>query len=278
MSPMSLLMPALALLSVVSAGIGGVLWARLRRLRQAAAGEASGLRRRLAELQERCDELARLAARDPVTGVWNHRHLQQTLEREVERRARRQKPGERVPELAVVLLEVDGFEAVTAEHGRDRARAVLRDLAQRLTVEVRRSDVLGLVGGTEFLVVLPDTGAAGAAKVAERLCWAVRRHRLLDFAVDPVDPQERPRPTANGLLATAGIAVLPDDGGHPVPLLRAADRALAAAKQQGAVQRRGTGSGRHGSVSPCAAPGPSAQSGPARSVAAVVVPGEVRRS
>lgn len=178
----------------------------------------------------------------------------------------------------MVLLEVDGFEAVTAEHGRDRARAVLRDLAQRLTVEVRRSDVLGLVGGTEFLVVLPDTGAAGAAKVAERLCWAVRRHRLLDFTVDPVDPQERPRPTANGLLATAGIAVLPDDGGHPVPLLRAADRALAAAKQQGAVQRRGTGSGRHGSVSPCAAPGPSAQSGPARSVAAVVVPGEVRRS
>jgi diguanylate cyclase (GGDEF)-like protein len=276
---MSLLMAALALVSALLAAVGGILATRLRRLRRAASGQAAALRRRLAELQAQCDELARLAARDPVTGVWNHRHLQQTLEREVERCARRQRPGQRTAdgagEVAVVLLEIEGFDAVTEQHGRGRAQAVLRDLAQRLTVEVRRTDVLGHVGGTEFLVVLPDTGAAGAAKVAERLCWAVRRHRLLDWTVDPVAPDQPPRPTANGLLATAGIAVLPGDGEHPVPLLRAADRALTAAK---AAHGRGGPSNRQGSVSACVGPGPSVQSGTARSVTAAIVPGEARRS
>ncbi|GAA1985627.1 GGDEF domain-containing protein [Kitasatospora viridis] len=276
---MSPLVPAIALLSAPLAGLSGLLCCRLRGTRRAAALEVRELTGELARLREQCEELSRSAARDPLTGVWNQRHLQLTLEREVQRCQRRVRPGEPAPELAVVLLEIDGFEAVTAEHGRTRAQAVLRDLAQRLTVEVRRTDVLGHCGGTGFLVVLPDTGAAGAAKVAERLCWTVRRHRLLDWRVDPVRPEPDlpPRPAGNGLRAFAGTAVLPADGGHPVPLLRAADRSLAAAKRAWAAARsRDSGSQRHGNLSPCVGPGALAHPDAARSVAAVPVPGEVR--
>ncbi|WP_327068486.1 GGDEF domain-containing protein [Kitasatospora sp. NBC_01250] len=266
--PAALLVQASALLSAPLAGFGVLLAVRLRRATGAGAARESRLRGRLAELERQCEELARSAARDPLTGVWNLGHLQLTLEREVER-CRRQPEAER-RQLAVVLLEIDGFEALNAEHGRDRGQVILRDLAQRLSVEVRRSDTLGRYGGTEFLVVLPDTGAAGAAKVAERLCWTVRRHRLLDWSGAPWS--EKPAPGGgNGLRASAGIAVLPADGGHPVPLLRAADRSLAAAKRRGLPEAQSwtRRSERHGNLSPCTAPAPTAQVGATRIVAAV---------
>ncbi|GAA1247938.1 hypothetical protein GCM10009665_43560 [Kitasatospora nipponensis] len=275
--PTSLLVQALALLGAPLAGLTGVLGLRLRRAATLGADREAGLRERVAELEERCAELARVAAHDPLTGVWNHRHLQLTLEREVER-CRRRAPeaaagargGPAAPRsVAVVLLEIEGFEAVNAEHGRGRGQAMLRDLAQRLSLEVRRTDTLGRYGGTEFLVVLPDTGAAGAAKVAERLCWTVRRHRLLDWSPDPWAADPAP-PLGNGLSAAAGVAVLPGDGTHAVPLLRAADRALALAKrpQPPLVGR--------GNLSACAGPGPAALPGTAANRAAVAVAGEGR--
>jgi diguanylate cyclase (GGDEF)-like protein len=268
---MALLVPSLALSGLLLTALVGLLATRLVRLRRAAAAREAELGARLAELEAECTELARTAARDPLTGVWNHRHLQLTLEREAHR-CQRPRPGaESAPELSVVLLEIEGFEAINAEHGRHRAQAVLRDLAQRLSLEVRRSDTLGRYGGTEFLVVLPDTGAAGAAKVAERLCWAVRRHRLLDWAGHPWQAQS-PVAGGNGLRAVAGTAVLPA-GGHPVPLLRAADRSLAEAKR---AQARAALPSRHGNLSPCAGPGPTAPTGAARPVAAVTGADEVR--
>ncbi len=134
------------------------------------------------------------------------------------------------------MLEISGFEAIAAEHGRGRGNAMLRDLVQRLGMEIRRSDTLGRYGGQEFLVLLPDTGVEGAVQVAERLIWSVRRHRLLDWSSGPREP----RPAdGNGLTAAVGIAVLPRDGAHAALLLRAADRALTEAKQAGGDCWRG---------------------------------------
>ncbi|MER5641813.1 GGDEF domain-containing protein [Kitasatospora sp. NPDC002227] len=230
-----LLVQALAVLSApaLAAAVRGGL--RGRRSAAAAEQREAGLRERLAELEAEAEELRRTASCDPLTGVWNHRHLQLTLEREVER-ARRAEPGEEPP-LALLMLEIAGFEAVVAEHGRGRAGAVLRDLAQRLNVEIRRTDTLARYGGEEFLVVLPDTDLAGAVHVAERLCWTVRRHPLLDWS--PIGRQPHHPAAGNGLSAAVGIATLagtaPLPGGeaHTALLLRAADQALGLARAAG---------------------------------------------
>lgn len=228
----SLLVQALAALSVPSLAGTTALGLRLRRRAAEACAREARLTERAAELEARCAELERTASCDPLTGVWNYRHLQLTLDREIERsrRAEHTEQGEGPRPLAVLLLEIAGFEAVVAEHGRVRAGAVLRDLAQRLAMEIRRADTLGRYSGEEFLVVLPDTGAEGAAQVAERLVWSVRRHLLLDWSSGP--REGRPA-QGNGLTAAVGVAVLPGDGTHAAVLLRAADRALAAARAAG---------------------------------------------
>ncbi|MFE4518673.1 GGDEF domain-containing protein [Kitasatospora sp. NPDC056783] len=227
-----LLVQSLAALSVPALAGATALGLRGRRERAGAAAGAERLRGRIAELEERCAELERTASRDPLTGVWNYRHLQLTLDREIERarRAEHTEQADGPRPLAVLMLAISGFDAVVAEHGRGRAGAVLRDLAQRLAMEIRRADTLGRYGGEDFLVVLPDTGAEGAAQVAERLVWSVRRHLLLDWSSGPRES----RPAAgNGLTAACGIAVLPEDGTHAAVLLRAADAALAAARAAG---------------------------------------------
>ncbi|WP_055589059.1 GGDEF domain-containing protein [Peterkaempfera griseoplana] len=223
------LVRALALLSLpvtTAAATLAVAALRMRRRHRAAVERAAELQRRVLRLEKARSVLERTAVTDPLTGVGNYRHLQLTLDREVARHLRGGRP------LAVLLLEVGGFEAIYAAHGRPRGHAALRDLAQRLAVEIRRSDALGRYGGEEFLVVLPDTGAEGAAQVAERLRWTVRRH-LLQL---PEHTAGRPAPdeAGNGLTATVGIAVLPVDGNHAATLLRAADRALAEARRAAA--------------------------------------------
>ncbi|MFD0529607.1 GGDEF domain-containing protein [Kitasatospora arboriphila] len=173
----------------------GLLGARLRRAAATAAEREAALQGTVAELRQERDELQRTASCDPLTGVWNYRHLQITLDKEIER-ARRAAAGDEKRPLALLMLEITGFDAVVAEHGRSRAGAVLRDLAQRLAVEIRRSDTLGRYGGEEFLVLLPDTGAEGAVQVAERLVWTVRRHRLLDWSGSGAEPRPADTPAS----------------------------------------------------------------------------------
>ncbi|RKT16252.1 diguanylate cyclase (GGDEF)-like protein [Streptomyces sp. 1114.5] len=260
-----LLVQALAALSAPAVAGATVLGLRGRRARASAAAGAERLKARIAELEERCAELERTASCDPLTGVWNYRHLQLTLDREIERarRAEQTDQADGPRPLAVLMLAIAGFDAVVAEHGRGRAGAVLRDLAQRLAMEIRRADTLGRYSGEEFLVVLPDTGAEGAAQVAERLVWSVRRHLLLDWS----SGTRAPRPAhGNGLTAAVGIAVLPEDGTHAAVLLRAADAALAEARAAGGDCWRSTAgaperaaAGRPAPVASGAGQGPTAE-------------------
>ncbi|MFF4651186.1 GGDEF domain-containing protein [Streptomyces sp. NPDC001380] len=260
----AVLVQALAALSVpacaASAALAGTAL-RLRRGQRRAAARTAELGRRVLDLESARAALERTAATDPLTGVGNYRHLQLTLDREIDRHLRSGRP------MALVLLEVGGFGAISEAHGHPRAHAALRDLAQRLAVEVRRTDTLGRYGGEEFLVLLPDTGREGAAQVAERLCWTVRRHRLPlpggpgggapgaapvrtadgspgrpgDLSADGLSadgPVGRSRLGGSGLTAVAGVAVLPGDGDHAATLLRAADRSLAGARRAPGGRRR----------------------------------------
>ena len=95
------------------------------------------LRRELSGLEQGRDDLERLSAIDPVTGVWNYRYFQQALARELGAAARDGKP------FALLLCEVDGFADHTVAAGHQRAFGTLRDLAQRLSVEIRSRDTFG---------------------------------------------------------------------------------------------------------------------------------------
>ncbi|MHA6762449.1 GGDEF domain-containing protein [Streptacidiphilus sp. PAMC 29251] len=207
--------------------------AALRRARRTAAAHTLSLQQELERLRRSSAELERTSYTDALTGVWNYRYLQLSLDREIARSARHPLP-DGTDRLALLLLEIEGFDEIRREYGHQRAGAVLRDLAQRLAMEVREADVFGRYGGEEFLILLPDTDADGAEHVAERLRWTVRRHPLALPSVPalsvPALSEDGAAAPVNGLSAAIGISVLPRDGGHATLLLRAADRALAAAR------------------------------------------------
>ena len=224
------ILAALCLPALLAAAL---LLRALGRGRRRAAEAETRLRQEVDRLRAARSELERTSWTDPLTGVWNYRYLQTALDREVARCARHpHRPGAGTGaggRFALLLLEVDGFDANRREHGRRRGGAALRDLAQRLALEFREADVFGRYGGEEFLVLLPDTDRDGAEHAAERLRWTVRRH--------PLPLPAGPVAAGNGLTAHVGIASLPQDGVHAALLLRAADRSLAEAKEQRAGER-----------------------------------------
>jgi diguanylate cyclase (GGDEF)-like protein len=177
------------------------------------------LRRELSGLEQGRDDLERLSAIDPVTGVWNYRYLQEALARELGWAARDGKP------FALLLCEVDGFADHTVAAGHQRAFGTLRELAQRLSVEIRARDTFARYGGDEFVALLPGATSEGAAGVAERLCYAVRRS-LAQAGLGE-------RQAGSGLTLSIGIACFPDSGEHAASLIGAADKALAEARSGG---------------------------------------------
>lgn len=182
--------------------------------------QLAALRREMTGLEQGRSDLERLSATDPVTGVWNYRYLQQALARELNWAARDGRP------FALLLCEVDGFGDYTAVHGHQRALGTLRDLAQRLSVEIRSGDTFARYGGDEFVALLPEARGDGAASVAERLCYAVRRGLTANGQL--LGAADEPR-----LTLSIGIACFPDSGEHAASLVSAADKALAEAKAGG---------------------------------------------
>jgi diguanylate cyclase (GGDEF)-like protein len=181
------------------------------------------LQHELTGLKQGRDDLERLSAIDPVTGVWNYRYLQQSLARELSLAAQDGKP------FALLLCEVDGFTEYTAAAGHQRAIGTLRELAQRLSVEIRSRDTFARYGGNEFVVLLPGAGGEGAALVAERLCYAVRKAMPAVAGAGDVSGAS----SAGRLTLSIGIACFPDSGEHVASLVNAADRALAEAREGG---------------------------------------------
>jgi len=170
------------------------------------------------QLQDQLDEIERLheelrdqAIRDPLTELHNRRYLQETLPREIARADRDGAP------LALILLDVDRFKQVNDTAGHQAGDAVLRAVGRLLRETTRRGDVACRFGGDEFAVVLPNTSLDAAAQRAEEI------RRRLAVEADPFG-----RATISG-----GIAVYPQHGSSDEAIVRAADRALYAAKSSG---------------------------------------------
>jgi diguanylate cyclase (GGDEF)-like protein len=107
------------------------------------------------------------AKTDSLTGIANHRHFYEALEREISR-ANRKKNS-----FALILADIDNFKSINDTYGHQVGDAVIIELTKRFIANIRTGDVVARYGGEEFGVILPDTDFAGAEVLADRICKAV---------------------------------------------------------------------------------------------------------
>lgn len=109
------------------------------------------------------EEIERRATLDLLTGVLNRTGLDAALHREQQRALRNDEP------LSILMIDLDKFKALNDEHGHLAGDRALRCVANALLAAVRSSDYVGRYGGDEFIIVLPSSSAASAARLAARL-------------------------------------------------------------------------------------------------------------
>ncbi|MDD5249932.1 MAG: EAL domain-containing protein [Rhodocyclaceae bacterium] len=161
------------------------------------------------------DELERLAHFDPLTGLPNRALLAERLNHALERH--RRSGGE----LAIMVLDLDGFKTVNDSLGHPAGDRLLQVVARRLAAALRAEDTVARLGGDEFAVILEDVKHGGdAAEVARK---------LLHSLAAPVDLGDH----SALVTASVGIALFPPDGDDGVALLKAADTAMYESKQGG---------------------------------------------
>lgn len=162
------------------------------------------------------ETLQQQSIRDPLTGLFNRRHLEETFEREAHR-ARRYGHG-----IGVMMMDVDHFKRFNDTFGHEAGDALLRELARVLQAGVRGEDVVCRYGGEEFALLLPGASREQTVARAEQLRLSVRDMRVSSRgeALDSVS-------------ASFGVATFPEHGEGLYDLLRTADAALYRAKQEG---------------------------------------------
>lgn len=153
--------------------------------------------------------------KDPLTGLFNRRYLEETLAREVARAQRTNAP------LAVVVADLDHFKRINDTHGHPAGDAVLKAAAQALQRSIRASDLACRFGGEEFVLLLPDCPPEAAAAKAQGICDTLRTIVCHEGGA------------IIGITASFGVAVFPGDGADGAQLLKQADLALYEAKRQG---------------------------------------------
>jgi len=183
--------------------------------RQLATAVAEQVGLALANLKLR-ETLRLLSVRDPLTGLFNRRFMQESLERELRRAVRSSRP------LGGILLDIDGFKQFNDAYGHEAGDIVLRELGGFLQSQIRGEDIACRVGGEEFLLILPDTPLDVTRQRAEKLREAIKR----------VNIQYGGRPLG-AITLSMGVAVFPVHGTTSEVILRSADEALYQAKAQG---------------------------------------------
>lgn len=154
--------------------------------------------------------------RDPLTGLFNRRYLEETLEREVHRAARLQRS------VAVIMLDIDHFKRFNDTFGHEAGDIVLKALGNFLKNQIRGGDFACRYGGEEFTLIFPEMPLAQMLQRAERLREGVKELH--------VHYQGR---ELDAITISLGIAIYPEHGITGKTLLQAADAALYDAKHKG---------------------------------------------
>jgi len=109
------------------------------------------------------DKLKRLATKDSLTGINNRRNFMELATRELHRAERYERP------VAMLMIDIDHFKRVNDTHGHPAGDEVLRRLVHSISMALRKTDVLGRIGGEEFASLLPETELENALQTAERI-------------------------------------------------------------------------------------------------------------
>ena len=156
------------------------------------------------------------SVRDALTGLFNRRYLEESLEREIQRAKRKQQC------LGVVMIDIDRFKHFNDTFGHEAGNAVLRALGNALKSNIRSSDIACRYGGEELLLILPDVSLAAASQRAEQLRQSIKQMK--------VQYQDR---SLGSITISLGVACFPDHGLVGKALIQAADAALYRAKKAG---------------------------------------------
>lgn len=156
------------------------------------------------------------SVRDPLTGLFNRRHMEEALNRELRRAARK------ATTIAVLMIDIDHFKHFNDAHGHEAGDLVLREFGLLLRLQVRGDDIACRYGGEEFLLIMGETDLTTACQRAETL-----RQRV---AAMPVHYRGQTLPA---MTISIGVSEFPTHGNSAAELVSAADAALYRAKHEG---------------------------------------------
>jgi diguanylate cyclase (GGDEF)-like protein/PAS domain S-box-containing protein len=154
--------------------------------------------------------------RDPLTGLFNRRFMEESLELELRRAARNQRP------LGVIMIDLDHFKHFNDTFGHEAGDTLLRELGSLLQNNIRGEDIACRYGGEEFTLILPE----GSMDVTRQ------RAEFLREAIKHIDVQHRGQPLGR-ITTSMGVAVFPEHGRTGKALLESADAALYRSKNDG---------------------------------------------
>jgi diguanylate cyclase (GGDEF)-like protein len=162
------------------------------------------------------EAMRNLSIRDPLTGLFNRRYMEEALAQEQHRTKRND------AQLAVIMIDIDHFKQFNDNFGHDGGDAVLRSLGEFLRKHVRGSDIACRYGGEEFILILSPSTAEGARQRAEKI-----REDATLLGVSHANQY------LGAITLSLGVAIFPDHAFEAAALVKAADVALYQAKRGG---------------------------------------------
>ncbi|MBI1927166.1 PAS domain S-box protein [Candidatus Poribacteria bacterium] len=154
--------------------------------------------------------------RDALTGLFNRRYMEESLEREVYRATRNQYS------VGLMMIDLDHFKRINDTFGHEAGDAVLHEVGQFLQDHFRREDVACRYGGEEFMIILPEASLDDTYRRAEQLREAIKNVTI-----------QYHRKLLGPITLSVGVALFPDHGSTGAALIQAADAALYRAKNEG---------------------------------------------
>jgi diguanylate cyclase (GGDEF)-like protein len=176
------------------------------------------LRLHLKEIEILQEELREQAIRDPLTGLFNRRYMEETLDRELARAVREGSS------IGICMADIDGFKSFNDQHGHRAGDMILKHLAEIFIAYSRTEDVVCRYGGEEFLILLPGADLDVTSRRAEDWRRAFEQSKI-EFEGE--------------ILSTTlsmGVTVFPQRGQTSDDLLKLADEAMYISKHNGRNQ------------------------------------------